>query len=213
MSCIDDGDEKIDKDDWDSEVSEVLSDVEGSTVVDEDGFVGIDYGSTAGLESPIRKVSCTEMERFAEEGLSDFDLFYHQITIFDVIFDLAAIFLTFVMNLTVKIIFESVEALKDSMQELITILIIQLLTNAATDVAVLFIISRRRFKRDLGTAFPLVWERYARKYFLPIFLPLFTGIAYYTFRYYMALRQSWHLFSLSDDSQAESACRHAWGPF
>ncbi|KAL0236099.1 hypothetical protein GEMRC1_002681 [Eukaryota sp. GEM-RC1] len=118
------------------------------------------------------------------------------------------------MNISATIIFDSIGALKESMQELVTILIIQLITNAATDIAVLFLMSRRRFKRNLLTAFPVVWDRYASQHFLPIFLALFTGIAYYTYRYYMALRQSWHVFSFADDSDADSSCRHAfWGPF
>ncbi|KAL0235007.1 hypothetical protein GEMRC1_001589 [Eukaryota sp. GEM-RC1] len=74
----------------DSEVSEVLSEIEESNV--KEGDHCIDCGSAADSYSLARTVSCAEMKTFAEESLSDFDLFYHQIALFDVVFDVAAIF-------------------------------------------------------------------------------------------------------------------------
>ncbi|KAL0205507.1 hypothetical protein P9112_000814 [Eukaryota sp. TZLM1-RC] len=164
-------------------------------------------------ESPVKKASKTDIQTFKDENLTDFDLLYANINLFDIVFDLTAIVITFAMSMCAYILFESWDALYEALPELLSVLVVQCGTNFLTDITVLYCLSLKRMKQREKTHFPLVWERYAKQYYLPLFIPMATGIVYYCVRYYLAIRQTWHNFSFSDDVVNE-ACRHArFGPF
>ncbi|KAL0235577.1 hypothetical protein GEMRC1_002159 [Eukaryota sp. GEM-RC1] len=138
----------------------------------------------------------------------------HYIHLFlaECLLDVSCIIVTSIMKLCSFYLFDTTTPVL----QLTSIMVLQLSTATIPDIAIIYLISRHRFKAGEPPLFNALWTHFRHKrYSMMMSLAILTGTLYFTIRFYLSLQGSWHNFNRDSipDTWNERCTHVPFGPF